>query len=91
MTTEIAVEELKTEDFISEKVKEIKDAVGDGIEDGRCPIGDVRRVRRCAQPLGKQALAFGQSGASVVVVAIRHATVIVVAIRHATSCAERPS
>ena len=30
MTTEIAVEELKTEDFISEKVKEIKDAVGDG-------------------------------------------------------------
>lgn len=30
MTTEIAVEELKTEDFISEKVREIKDAVGDG-------------------------------------------------------------
>ena len=30
MTTEIAVEELKTEDFISEKVKEIKDAVGNG-------------------------------------------------------------
>jgi GMP synthase (glutamine-hydrolysing) len=30
MTTEIAVAELKTEDFISEKVKEIKDAVGDG-------------------------------------------------------------
>ncbi|OHB82986.1 MAG: ExsB family transcriptional regulator [Planctomycetes bacterium RBG_19FT_COMBO_48_8] len=30
MTTEIAVEELKTEDFISEKVKDIKDAVGDG-------------------------------------------------------------
>ena len=30
MTTEIAVEELKTEDFISEKIKEIKDAVGDG-------------------------------------------------------------
>jgi GMP synthase (glutamine-hydrolysing) len=30
MTTEIAVAELKTEDFISEKVKEIKDAVGNG-------------------------------------------------------------
>ena len=30
MTTEIAVAELKTEDFINEKVKEIKDAVGDG-------------------------------------------------------------
>jgi GMP synthase (glutamine-hydrolysing) len=30
MTTEIAVAELNTEDFISEKVKEIKDAVGDG-------------------------------------------------------------
>jgi GMP synthase (glutamine-hydrolysing) len=30
MTTEIAVAELKTEDFISEKVKEIKNAVGDG-------------------------------------------------------------
>ncbi len=30
MTTEIAVEELKTEDFINEKVKEIKDAVGSG-------------------------------------------------------------
>ncbi len=30
MTTEIAVEELKTEDFISEKVKEIKNAVGNG-------------------------------------------------------------
>jgi GMP synthase (glutamine-hydrolysing) len=30
MTTEIAVAELKTEDFISEKVKEIKDVVGDG-------------------------------------------------------------
>src|SRR4030042_468880 len=30
MTTEIAVEELKTKDFISEKVKEIKDAVGNG-------------------------------------------------------------
>src|SRR4030042_1976404 len=30
MTTEIAVEELKTKDFISEKVKDIKDAVGDG-------------------------------------------------------------
>ena len=30
MATEIAVKELKTEDFISEKVKEIKDAVGDG-------------------------------------------------------------
>ena len=30
MTTEIAVAELKTKDFISEKVKEIKDAVGDG-------------------------------------------------------------
>jgi len=30
MTTEIVVEELKTEDFISEKVKEIKDAVGNG-------------------------------------------------------------
>lgn len=30
MATEIAVAELKTEDFISEKVKEIKDAVGDG-------------------------------------------------------------
>jgi len=30
MATEIAVEELKTEDFISEKVREIKDAVGDG-------------------------------------------------------------
>jgi len=30
MTTEIAVEELKTEDFISEKVKDIKDAVGNG-------------------------------------------------------------
>jgi GMP synthase (glutamine-hydrolysing) len=30
MTTEIAVAELKTEDFISEKIKEIKDAVGDG-------------------------------------------------------------
>ena len=30
MTTEIAVAELKTEDFISDKVKEIKDAVGDG-------------------------------------------------------------
>ncbi len=30
MTTEIAVKELKTEDFISKKVKEIKDAVGDG-------------------------------------------------------------
>jgi GMP synthase (glutamine-hydrolysing) len=29
MTTEIAIAELKTEDFISEKVKEIKDAVGD--------------------------------------------------------------
>jgi GMP synthase (glutamine-hydrolysing) len=30
MTTEIAVEELKTEDFISEKVKDIKEAVGNG-------------------------------------------------------------
>ena len=30
MTTEIAVAELKTEDFINEKIKEIKDAVGDG-------------------------------------------------------------
>jgi len=30
MTTEIVVAELKTEDFISEKVKEIKDAVGNG-------------------------------------------------------------
>jgi len=30
MTTEIAVAELKTEEFISEKVKKIKDAVGDG-------------------------------------------------------------
>ncbi len=30
MATEIAVKELKTEDFISEKVKEIKDAVGNG-------------------------------------------------------------
>ncbi len=30
MTTEIAVQELNTEDFISEKVKEIKDAVGNG-------------------------------------------------------------
>ena len=30
MTTEIAVEELKTEDFISVKVKDIKDAVGNG-------------------------------------------------------------
>ena len=30
MTTEIAVAELKTEDFISEKVKEIKDAVDNG-------------------------------------------------------------
>jgi len=30
MITEIAVEELKTEDFISEKVKEIKNAVGNG-------------------------------------------------------------
>jgi len=30
MTTEIAVEGLKTEDFISEKVKDIKDAVGNG-------------------------------------------------------------
>jgi len=30
MTIEIAVAELKTEDFISEKVKEIKEAVGDG-------------------------------------------------------------
>jgi len=30
MTTEIAVEELKTEDFISEKVREINDAVGNG-------------------------------------------------------------
>jgi len=30
MTTEIAVDELKTEDFISEKVKDIKDAVGNG-------------------------------------------------------------
>jgi GMP synthase (glutamine-hydrolysing) len=30
MATEIAVAELKTEDFINEKVKEIKDAVGDG-------------------------------------------------------------
>lgn len=31
MTTEIAVQELKTEDFISEKVKEIKDAIGNGM------------------------------------------------------------
>jgi GMP synthase (glutamine-hydrolysing) len=30
MITEIAVEELKTEDFINEKIKEIKDAVGTG-------------------------------------------------------------
>jgi GMP synthase (glutamine-hydrolysing) len=30
MTNEIAVEELKTEDFISEKIKEIKDTIGDG-------------------------------------------------------------
>ena len=30
MITEIAVEELKTEDFISEKVKDIKEAVGNG-------------------------------------------------------------
>ena len=30
MTTEIAVEELKTGDFISEKVKDIKEAVGNG-------------------------------------------------------------
>jgi GMP synthase (glutamine-hydrolysing) len=30
MTTEIAVDELKTEDFISEKVKEVKNTVGDG-------------------------------------------------------------
>jgi GMP synthase (glutamine-hydrolysing) len=30
MTTEIVVAELNTEDFISEKVKEIKDAIGNG-------------------------------------------------------------
>jgi GMP synthase (glutamine-hydrolysing) len=30
MTTEIAVAELKTDDFINEKIKEIKDAVGNG-------------------------------------------------------------
>jgi GMP synthase (glutamine-hydrolysing) len=30
MTTEIAVAELKTKDFINEKIKEIKDAVGNG-------------------------------------------------------------